>query len=43
MGDIISNMNDFDIDRARRDTPGCKGVIHFSNAGASLINRNILK
>jgi hypothetical protein len=32
----------FDVDRARRDTPGCNQVVHFNNAGASLMPRQVL-
>lgn len=27
---------DFDVDRARRDTPGCRERVHLNNAGSSL-------
>lgn len=32
----------FDLQRARQDTPGCERVLHFNNAGASLMPLPVL-
>ena len=32
----------FDVERARRETPGCTNVVHFNNAGASLMPQPVL-
>jgi cysteine desulfurase/selenocysteine lyase len=36
------DIENFDIEKARRDTPGCERVIHFNNAGASLMPTPVL-
>ena len=35
-------LKKFDIERARSETPGCKHVIHFNNAGAALMPQPVL-
>src|SRR6266496_5059903 len=32
----------FDLQRARHDTPGCNNIVHFNNAGSSLMPQPVL-
>jgi len=34
---LSGGFSEVDLSRARRDTPGCEEVLHFNNAGASLM------
>ena len=33
--------NPFDINRARKDTRACENIVHFNNAGSSLMPRSV--
>jgi selenocysteine lyase/cysteine desulfurase len=39
---LNGGFSDADLSRARRETPGCEEVLHFNNAGASLMPEPVL-
>ena len=43
MGVDIMDDKFFDIEKARREKPSCSEIIHFNNAGASLMPTSVVQ